>query len=56
MAKRKPKPMFKAVPAGSVYFFELLEGNANQLEKFHQKSISDIYPEQGFGICYIGKF
>ena len=56
MAKRKPKPMYKAVPSGSVYFFEILEGNSSELEKIHQKSISDIYPEQGFGICYVGKF
>lgn len=56
MAKRTPKPMFKAVPSGSVYYFEILEGSSNELKIKHQQSISDIYPEQGFGICYVGKF
>lgn len=56
LAKGKPKPMFKAVPAGSVYFMEIIEGDSAELEKINQKSISDIYPEQGFGIAYIGKY
>ncbi|KQC07105.1 MAG: hypothetical protein APR54_06410 [Candidatus Cloacimonas sp. SDB] len=56
MAKGEPKPMFKAVPAGSVYFMEIIEGDPAELEKIHQRSISDLYPEQGFGIAYIGKF
>jgi CRISPR-associated protein Cmr3 len=55
MAKVAPKPMFKAVPAGSVYFCEIMDGNPAELEVIHQRSISDIFPEQGFGICYIGK-
>ncbi len=55
MAKRRPKPMYKAVPAGSLYFFEILSGDSQELQQLHQKSISDIYPEQGFGINYIGK-
>jgi len=24
-------------------------------EVFHQTAISDVYSEQGFGICYVGK-
>jgi len=56
MAKRKPKPMFKAVPEGSVYYFEILSGNKNELKKIHGKAISEIYAEQGFGICYLGKY
>ena len=57
MKKRMPKPMYKAVPAGSVYYFELDEnGKMDEVrEKFHNKNISDIYPEQGFGHCYVGK-
>ena len=56
MAKGRPKPMFKAVPAGSVYFMEIIEGDPAELKTIHQRSISDVYPEQGFGIAYVGKF
>jgi len=53
---RKPKPMYKAVPAGSVYYFELISGNIEEVKNsFHKKAISDAYPEQGFGIAYVGK-
>ena len=56
MKKRMPKPMYKAIPAGSVYYFELLEGKMDNVQNiFHQRSISEIYPEQGFGIAYVGK-
>ena len=57
MKEKKPKPMFKAVPAGSVYYFELIDGNMGEVKNtFHQKAISDVYPEYGFGIAYVGKF
>jgi hypothetical protein len=46
----------KAVPAGSVYYFELLNGAMEDVnEVFHQAAISDMYLEQGFGISYVGK-
>ncbi|NIA10562.1 MAG: type III-B CRISPR module-associated protein Cmr3 [Nitrospiraceae bacterium] len=55
MKARKPKPMRKAVPAGSVYYFEIVEGDIQQaFEIFNQTAISDIDPEQGFGIAYVG--
>jgi len=55
MKANKPKPMKKAVPAGSVYY--LKSNKAKELaEKLHCKSISEINPEQGFGICYCGTF
>ena len=55
--EKKPKPMYKAIPAGSVYYFELEDGDIEEVKNiFHQKTISDIYPEQGFGIVYVGKF
>ncbi len=51
-----PKPMFKAVPAGSVYYFRIIKGDTKKvIEAFNNKSISDIYPEQGFGIAFVGK-
>jgi len=33
LAKRAPKPLLKAVPPGSVYFFELLQGEVEELFK-----------------------
>lgn len=52
MKARKPKPMRKAVPAGSVYYFE---GDIQKaFEVFNQTAISDIDPMQGFGIAYVG--
>ncbi len=56
MAKVQPKPMYKAVPEGSVYYFKILSGNKDDLKRIHGRSISDIYPEQGLGICYIGRY
>jgi CRISPR-associated protein Cmr3 len=56
MNKRKPKPMFKAVPAGSVYYFERMEGTMETVkELFHCKSISNVYGDEGFGISFVGK-
>jgi CRISPR-associated protein Cmr3 len=55
MKNNKPKKMYRAVPAGSVYYFELISGNPEDIiQKFHMKSISDIRPKEGFGITYIG--
>ena len=57
MRKRMPKPLRRAVPAGSVYYFKLEQGDmATVLKYFHQQSISDAYPEQGFGLSYVGKY
>lgn len=55
IVQNKPKPMKKAVPAGSVYFFELLGGEVDELFKaFQFKSISDERQNEGFGITLIG--
>ncbi len=51
----RPKPMKKAVPAGSVYFFELTGGEVDELFKVFQfKSISDEKQQEGFGITLVG--
>lgn len=56
MKKRMPKPMYKAVPAGSVYYFKLQNGTMNEVKnQFHNQNISDTYSKQGFGHCYVGK-
>lgn len=54
MVKRKAKPMLKAAPAGSVFYFETEESSEMIIEKLQGASISDFLPEQGFGIAYIG--
>lgn len=68
MKENKPKPMYKAVPAGSVYYFELLEESRMEdvIKVFHQHAISETFyssnlvnwnctANQGFGITYVGK-
>ena len=52
----EPKPMRRAVPAGSVYYFKILNKDQNVLpiDVFHGKAISDVDKEQGFGITYVG--
>ena len=55
MKLRKPKTMYKAVPAGSVYYFKLLEGTTEDLyAHFHQQCISDKKAKEGFGLTFIG--
>lgn len=51
------RPLQRAVPAGSVYFFEVLDTSlkANDvLQAFDGKCVSDIDKEIGFGLCYVG--
>jgi CRISPR-associated protein Cmr3 len=63
LAKYEPKPMKKAVPAGSVYYFELEEkSNASQQIKIlvehyatNRNSISEFKTNEGFGRVFIGK-
>ena len=62
MRKHKPKPMRKAVPAGSVYFFRLLDVSLADVfdelsEAFHGKQIADgrhCDLEDGWGITLLG--
>lgn len=58
----KPKIMRKAVPAGSVYYFELKEGTMKtrfeELKNtFHGRSLADesmCNTQEGYGIAYLG--
>ena len=57
---QKPKPMLKAIPAGSVYYVkaESIEAAKNAAKQiFEQCSISEFADsaQQGFGIAFIGK-
>ncbi|WP_106768732.1 type III-B CRISPR module-associated Cmr3 family protein [Paenibacillus faecalis] len=69
--KAKPRELRLAVPAGSVYFFKILEGTFEDANKlFHQKCISDYrenlgfvynnwdrlrYCDRGFGYSFVGR-
>jgi len=59
--EQKPKQMFKAVPAGSVYYFELLEKNETEkqmakiINHFKSNSFSELKSEEGLGVVYIAK-
>lgn len=54
--KRGPKPIRRTVPAGSVYFFEVKEGNASTLANLWLQPISDDPREcrDGFGLALWG--
>jgi len=59
--KRKhPKAMKRAVPAGSVYFFEVINSNGSSLPEFAARNsftsveTNEYYKKQGFGIALIG--
>lgn len=55
LALRRPKPIRRAVPAGSVYYFELLEGSTGQLvATIHNRAISDEDSLAGFGVAFVG--
>ena len=57
----EPRPIRKAVPAGSVYFFEAESWDDGKFETFYKEyhfgeSLSDEYPSAGFGIGLIGSW
>lgn len=58
MNKREPKPMLKAVPAGSVYYVQAdsVEKANEAAQKIHNQTISEYeMNKQGFGAAFIGK-
>jgi len=56
LANQKPKPMFKAVSSGSIYYFKILNDTPPEKvkETFHLKNISDVNSEEGYGLSLIG--
>ncbi len=61
LVKQHPKPIHRFVPAGSVYFFELLDGGTDSVfQVFNERSVSEdiqTFPQtakQGFGHSLIG--
>jgi len=56
LAKQHPKPVHRFVPAGSVYFFEILKGDVDSVIKSISEDLSS-FPEtskQGFGYSLVG--
>ena len=51
-----PKPIRRLVPAGSVYFFEMLKGNTSEFEGRWLQSVSDMEQDRrdGFGLALWG--
>ncbi|GIX42794.1 MAG: hypothetical protein KatS3mg129_2527 [Leptospiraceae bacterium] len=56
IANNKPKPLYKAIPSGSIYYFKILDNSDfNKIKQvFHLKNISDINSEEGFGLTLMG--
>lgn len=51
--KKEAKPMYRAVPAGSVFYYEA-QGNISALNDKQGIQLSDNQNNQGFGIAYFG--
>lgn len=57
IANRRPKTMYRAIPAGSVYYLQATstDTTASQvLETFHYRNLSDERAEEGFGLMLVG--
>ncbi|MDN5331974.1 MAG: CRISPR-associated protein Cmr3 [Tepidanaerobacteraceae bacterium] len=55
MKANGPKIMARAVPAGSVYYYEFLDGYIDDLiEEICENGISDARGNEGFGRCLLG--
>ncbi len=51
------RPLRRVVPAGSVYFFEVMDGSkqpADVMNTFDGQCVSDADAQIGFGLCYVG--
>jgi CRISPR-associated protein Cmr3 len=57
IVEKRAKLLQRGVQAGSVYYFEILDNsNSKEIkEAFHLKNISDINPEEGFGLSIVGE-
>ena len=56
VAHSRPKSAYRAVPAGSVYYYRLINGTKAEavLDCLHYKNISDQRSQEGFGLAYVG--
>jgi CRISPR-associated protein Cmr3 len=57
LANNQPRPMRLAVPAGSVYWCEALDGTGQDvMEAFHGQCLSSMFAEIGFGQTFVGRW
>lgn len=58
MQKHNPKAMRKAVAAGAVYWFEILNGDIKELKQLMMQSVSDEKQDQndGFGVVSVASW
>ena len=56
VAHGRPKETYRAVPAGSVYYFRLSDGaDVNAIiDCLHYNNIGDRRIQEGFGLAYVG--
>lgn len=56
VAHGRPKSTYRAVPAGSIYYFRLINGADVDaiLNYLHYKNIGDQRTQEGFGLTYVG--
>lgn len=56
MKENKPKPTRRAIPAGSVYYYKMLDGCCVDkiIDTFHYQNISDHQAAEGYGLCFVG--
>lgn len=56
IVNNRPKAMYNALPAGTVFYFQLSENDSvdNIIEAFWYKNISDYYAQEGYGLTWIG--
>jgi CRISPR-associated protein Cmr3 len=55
LVRQAPKPFRRMVPAGSVFWFEVLSGSGEDAWRlFHGQSVSDEKSNEGFGIAHVG--
>lgn len=51
----RPKTMHRVVPAGAVYYLQLLSGEPEDIvELFHYQNLSDERAQEGFGLTFVG--
>jgi CRISPR-associated protein Cmr3 len=52
----RPRPARAAVPAGSVYFFEIVDGPVEPVLALHGKALTDWGSDFGFGLALVGRW
>jgi CRISPR-associated protein Cmr3 len=57
MRVKKQKKLYHAVPVGSVYYFEITDGNgAEAVERFHWRGIGEVNENDCCGLSIVGRY